>query len=313
MAVRNGLGSVDGTGPDRNERSMTVDAGSAGLGEAGLEASLGQGRAEPNGADGRGSQTVAAVERAADILLHFTKTRMPSLGVTDIASEMGLSKAAVHRVLASLRSRDLIAFDEKTRRYSLGPMALVLGLTCLDRLDIRELAATELPLLSAATGETATMSVVVGDKRVYVDQVTPDREVIMSVTIGEPYPLHAGSSSKVFLAYQSEQEIEKYLSAKLPALTSATVTDPDQLRRELRQIREQGWARSTGERQSGASSVAAPVFNHTGKPVAVVSVCGPADRFDAVADRCREELLATTRRMSRRMGYVSGGVIPGPR
>ncbi|EFC82351.1 IclR family transcriptional regulator [Parafrankia sp. EUN1f] len=290
MAVRNGLGSVEPVAPD--ELSVPSDRASDGISDGVPEA--------------KGSQTVAAVERAADILLHFTRARSASLGITDIASEMGLSKAAVHRVLASLRSRDLIAFDEKARRYSLGPMALVLGLTCLGRLDVREIASAELAQLSEETGETATLSVLAGDQRVYIDQVTPPREVIMSVAVGVPCPLHAGSSSKVFLAFAGEAAIERYLARSLPALTSVTVTDTDRLRRELHAIREQGWAQSAGERQSGAASVAAPVFNHLGQAVAVVSVCGPADRFEAEADRCRAALLAATGRMSYRMGYLPG-------
>ncbi|MEO8347289.1 MAG: IclR family transcriptional regulator, partial [Acidobacteriota bacterium] len=45
----------------------------------------------------------------------------------------GLSKAAVHRVLASLRSRGLVDLDERTRRYSLGVSTMKLGLAYLDR------------------------------------------------------------------------------------------------------------------------------------------------------------------------------------
>lgn len=249
------------------------------------------------------SQTIATVERAADVLLHFAQADGPTMGVTEIAQDLSLSKAAVHRILASLRSRGLIHLDEHTRRYSLGPMAMSLGLSYLSRLDVRRIGGAELPALSAKTHETATLSLRIGDTRVYVDQVTPTREVIMSVSIGQPFPLHAGASSKAFLAFLPEAEIEVYLAKQLTALTAATVVDRARLRAELREIRGRGWAQSRGERQLGAASAAAPVLDHERHPVAVVSVCGPAERFVHDMPTSVEQLLAATGRASRQMGY----------
>lgn len=253
--------------------------------------------------EAKGSQTVAAIERAADILLYFTQVDQADLGITDIAGGVGVSKAAVHRVLASLRSRGLIDLNEVTRRYSLGPAAVVLGLSALDRIDIRKLAVEEMRRLTAETDETTTLSVRSGSSRIYLDQVTPDRPVIMTVTVGKPYPLHAGSSSKAFLAFMSDAQIEDYLSGSLEHLTPLTLTDKDQLRTELGLIRERGWADSAGERQEGAASVAAPVFDATGGAIAVISVCGPVERFEPEKDLCVEKLLAATSRLSARMGY----------
>lgn len=83
----------------------------------------------------------------------------------------------------------------------------------------------------------------------------------------------------------------------------ATITDPGQLRRGLATIRERGFAWSREERQPGAASVAAPVFDHEGAPVTVVSVRGPAERFRTQADRHAKLLLEQVRHLSRRMGF----------
>ena len=246
--------------------------------------------------------TAATVDRAADVLLMFTRSSSPTLGVTEIADSLDLSKAAVHRILSSLRGRGLVELEPGTHRYGLGPLVLSLGLTYLNKLDVRQLGAPELAALSRSTNETATLSIRTGDSRVYIDQVTPDREVLMSVQIGVPHPLHAGSSSKAFLAFLPEEEIERYLRRPLRALTASTITDPDVLRRELALIRERGWASSAGERQAGAGSVAAPVLDHRDHPRAVISVCGPAERFATEVGFCVEQLTAATARLSTQMG-----------
>lgn len=253
------------------------------------------------------SATIATVVRAVDVLMYFKDAPTRDLGVSEIADGLGMSKAAVHRMLASLRVRGLIELDETTRRYSLGVGIMQLGLAYLERVDIRRMAHPELVRLSNRTNETATLSVRVDQRtRVYVDQVLPRREVIMSVSLGVPYPLHAGASSKAFLAFFTEEEIDRYLDNSLEAVTDGTITDTVALLKELKLVRERGWARSAGERKSGAMSVAAPVFDHDGKVAAVVSVCGPKERFEVGFDDCRDALLETAARLSARLGWVPG-------
>ena len=81
-------------------------------------------------------QTIGAVERAADVLNAFTELDGATAGVTELSERLGLSKAVVHRILASLRDRGFVALDERTRRYSLGPASLALGLAYLQQIDV---------------------------------------------------------------------------------------------------------------------------------------------------------------------------------
>lgn len=252
------------------------------------------------------SSSASTVERAADVLLLFASSSATTLGVTEIAQQLGLSKASVHRILSSLRKKGIVEIDPVTRRYLLGPVIVSLGLTYLSKLDVRRVAHPELVALSRETFETATLSIRAGEHRVYVDQVTPDREVLMSVQIGLPHPLHAGASSKAFLAFLPPAEIEFYLENTLEQVTPSTVTDRDQLRRQITEIRRRGYALSFGERQAGAGSVAAPVFDYQNLPIAVISVCGPAERLAQEVDLCAAALLDTTRRVSAQMGNGLG-------
>ncbi len=250
--------------------------------------------------DGR---TVNVLERALDVLLLFSRSA-PTLGVSEIGRELGLSKAVVHRILTTLSSRQLVAVDETSRRYLLGPASLALGRAFLERIDVRDLSREPLRRLSERTNETSTLSIRVRNARVYIDQVTPMRDVKMEVLVGEPFPLHAGASSKAFLAFLSPAEQDAYLAAgPLEPMTDHTVVDVSHLRDELRIIRERGYAVSFGERQAGAASVAAPVYNHESQPTAVISVCGPVERIRGRVDELSKFLLAETTELSVRLGY----------
>lgn len=247
---------------------------------------------------------ITTIERAADVMTLFTKHDTPDLGVTEIAHELDLSKAVVHRVLTTLAAKGFVEVEEETRRYRLGPMALAIGVTYLERIDLRALAQPRLRDLSDRTNETATLSLRYGWERMYVDQVTPNREVKMTVALGRSFPLHAGSSSKAFLAFLTDDEQERYLRENdLEQLTDRTIIDAEQLRRELHRIRERGYAVSFGERQAGAGSLAAPVCDHRGRPAAAVSVCGPLERFREEVDLFAKLLLEVTTDLSRQLGY----------
>lgn len=252
----------------------------------------------------RKGESISGIERALDVLALFVRADTPTLGVTEIAETLGVSKAVVYRQLSAFRSRGFVELEPVTHRYRLGPEILFLGLSYLDQLDVRSLGHETLTELVAATNETATMSVRVGWSRVYVDQVTPQREVKMSVQLGRAFPLHAGASSKAMLAFLPEAAREDYLSNQhLNSLTARTITEPIRLRKELAVIADQGFAVSFGERDASAGSVAAPVFRHDGELAGVISVSGPVERFSAEVEKSSALLLAASRQLSQRLGY----------
>jgi DNA-binding IclR family transcriptional regulator len=249
------------------------------------------------------AQTITAIERATDVLTLFADSGEPTLGVTEIAQALKLSKAVVYRILTSFRAKGFVELDESTRRYSLGPRVLHLGLAYMNRIDVRTLARPVLERLSRETDETATLSLRTGWTRVYVDQFTPDRDVKMVVQLGQQVPLHAGASSKAFLAFMDAAEQDEYLERPLDRLTRKTVTAARTLRKELQEIRERGYAASLGERMEGAGSVAAPILGHEGRPVAVVSVCGPVERFAAEAEDAAKRLVEACAGVSAQLGW----------
>lgn len=252
-------------------------------------------------AEERGA-AISSVERALEVLTLFATSDQPTLGVTEIADQLGYSKAVVHRILSTCRSKGFVDSDG-ARRYRLGSKFVALGLQYLERIDVRAYARPTLVRLCAATNETATLSIRSGWQRLYVDQVTPDRDVKMVVQIGDAFPLHAGSSSKALLAYLKDEECEEYFRrSHLEGLTDLTITDAQILRKELAEIRACGYAVSLGERHAGAASLAAPVFGPGSEPLAVVSLAGPVERFRHEVDDFVDILLDATRSLSEQMG-----------
>jgi len=220
-----------------------------------------------------------SADRVADVLLAFSAAES-SLGVSQIARQLGMSKAVVHRILQSLVARGLLQHNERTHAYGLGPAAVMLGARTLAQMDLRDVARPELMWLRNETQETTTLSLLVNDRRAYIDQFPSPKEIKMTVELGRGYPLHAGASSRVILAHMTPADRERVLTGPLMSLTSETITEEKRLAASLRLVAEKGYATSHGERQSGAGSVAAPVFATGGRVVGAISICGPQYRFD---------------------------------
>ncbi|MQA88306.1 MAG: helix-turn-helix domain-containing protein [Streptosporangiales bacterium] len=247
------------------------------------------------------SGTTSAI-RVADILLLFLHDTA-GIGITDAARRLDLSKAVVHRILQSLEARAFVRFDNSSRRYVLGPAVSALGAQALRRTDLRPAAMPVLRRLQQVTGETSTVSALVGAHRVYLDQVVSLAEIKMTVEIGRAWPLHAGSSSRAILAFAPPELREQVLAGELPRLTPITITDRATLEADLQQDRARGVSVSRGERQPGAASLAAPVLGPEGTAVGSVSVCGPADRFtDEVIARLTQHVIAGAREVSMALG-----------
>lgn len=216
-----------------------------------------------------------AADRVADVLMLFARSDDP-LGVSQIARTLSLSKAVVHRILQSLSSRSLVQPVPGSSSYALGPAAAGLAARAWSQLDVRSLASPVLRRLRDTTRETTTLSVLVGDQRIYLDQFESPQEVKMVVEIGPRFPLHSGASSRAILAHLPQGFVDE---AVRQLVVVKPDTDPEAYVADLALVRERGWAVSLNERNTGAASIAAPFFDVAGNVLGSVSSSGPVSRF----------------------------------
>ncbi|RGE16303.1 IclR family transcriptional regulator [Leucobacter sp. wl10] len=244
-----------------------------------------------------------ATTRAASLLLLFLSGES-AWGVSGIAREMGLAKSVVHRMLQSFVAHGFLVRSPETRKYSLGPAVAALGAAALRSSDLRLAARPGLARLRAATGETVTLCALIDTQRVFIDQLETTHEMKITVALGRQYPLTAGATGRVLLAYLPESKRERILATEPTKLTDQTIPTAEALRDDCERIRELGYAISQGERQSGAASVAAPVFDLDGEVVGAITVCGPTSRLSRERlDDLSAPLTTVTREVSARLGH----------
>jgi IclR family acetate operon transcriptional repressor len=234
------------------------------------------------------------IQRVATILKKVAESPA-GLGVSELAADLGLPKSGVFRIMTDLESVGLLRADKSARRTP-GELLFDLSHLVLGSLNFLELASEHLRRLSEETNETVTFSRAIGSEREYLLQVESPQLIRMSVPLGVMLPLHSGASGQALLAGFDEHQLEQFLQdTALPAVTGNTITDPAQLRERIRQVREEGFAYSQGERDPLASSIATPVIRN-GRPLGAISICGPLPRMSReVAVSFLPSLLRTAR------------------
>jgi IclR family acetate operon transcriptional repressor len=229
---------------------------------------------------------VQSLERALDILEVLSRSER-ELGVTEVGPEVGLANGTVHRLLATLTARDYARQVPGTRKYTLGPKAILLASSARDRLG--PLARPFLRELMEVSQETSNLAGLDRNSVVYIEQVPAKRMVRMFTEPGNRVPAHSSGTGKVLLAYQPEETVDAIIRQNgLRRFTRHTITDEQQLKTELEHIRDQGYATDSEEMEEGVRCLAAPVFGPDGKVLAAISISGPASRLD---QRRLEELI----------------------
>ncbi len=124
--------------------------------------------------------------------------------------------------------------------------------------------------------------------------------------IGHRSPAYSTALGKAMLAFQPLDRWDRLISMiDFVRHTENTITDPNQFREALLQIRRQGYARQDGELILGLGSIAAPIFDHGGEVTAAVNISGLSTEIlhEAKADTLISELLICARDISGKLGY----------
>jgi len=124
--------------------------------------------------------------------------------------------------------------------------------------------------------------------------------------IGSKAPLYAGATSRCLLAFSEKDFIENYLKkAKLKRITKTTITNIEDLRKNLELVRKKGYAESQEELLSGFGALSAPILNHNGVSIAALGLAIPERRYMDEKHRkfCKRELLKVAKNCSNILGY----------
>lgn len=236
---------------------------------------------------------VRSLDRGLGVLRAFS-AQTPAMSLSEVARRTGLTRAAARRLVLTLVELGYVR--ARGREFSLTPRVLDLGYSYLSSVSLPEVAEPHLERLVAEVGESSSVAVLDNDEIVYVARVPTSRIMTVAINVGTRFPAYATSMGRVLLAGLAKSELDTYLRhLELSPLSPLTVSSKSQLRAELEQVQEQGWAIVDQELEEGLRSAAAPIRQVGGEVVAAINVSTQAGRtsLEEIRKTILPQLIAT--------------------
>ncbi len=197
----------------------------------------------------------------------------------DLQIATGLPKATLARMLHTLVAFRLVRHEERDNTYRLGNRLFELAHRVWETFDLRGAAASQLERLALEARETVAIGTLDNDQFVYIDQRSQGGPFGFRIEVGRRAPLYCTAVGKALLAFSTPHDQRAILHRiAIERFTPNTLVDPELLLADLALTRARGYAISNGEHVEGVVSVAAPVFDHTGKAIGAIGIFGPSSR-----------------------------------
>ena len=225
-----------------------------------------------------GTTLIQSLQRAGAILDALTACGDASLA--EISRAVGLNKTTAFYLVKTLLSLGFVAWDEGNRTYSLGLKHLIFGRSVQRRLNIAALSRPSLLRLCVETKETVNLAVPSIYDALIVESFEGSHGVRATSYAGTRAPYHSTACGKAILAFQDEAVCQFVCELRpLAQVTPKTLTDGAALRRQLAEIRVQGYSLDLEENELIANCVAAPIFDGFGEVAGAISISGPTSRM----------------------------------
>jgi DNA-binding IclR family transcriptional regulator len=245
------------------------------------------------------ARNIQSLERAA-AMLRLLAGGERRLGLSDIASALGLAKGTAHGILRTLQAEGFVEQDAASGRYQLGAELLRLGNSYLDVHELRARALVWTDDLARSSGEAVYLGVLHQQGVLVVHHVFRPDDSRQVLEVGAMQPLHSSALGKVLSAFDPVAHSE-VVEAERKAFTDRTASTLTELETVLDLTRARGYASDVEETWEGVASVAAPIHDRHRMPVGAVGITGAVERVcrpDA-KDELRPELIAAVRDCAR--------------
>ena len=234
-------------------------------------------------------------------LIDILASREEAMPLKEISEKAGLHPSTTHRILNDLVSGRFVDRPQPGN-YRLGMRLLELGNLVKGRLNVRDAALVPMRELHKLIQQPVNLSIRQGDEIIYIERAYSERSGMQVVrAIGGRAPLHLTSVGKLFLAADDPQRIRTYAARTgLHGHTKNSITQLDELERELSKVRKYGQASDNEELELGVRCMAAGIYDDQEKLVAGLSISAPSGRLE---DEWLPKLKETTRQISETLGF----------
>lgn len=231
-------------------------------------------------------------------ILTFLARQRGSVPAATIATALELPRSTTYHLLTTLLNHGYVVNGD--RRWALGVRAHDLGTGYVRQEPLALVGRNLVTRLADSVGENAHLAVLHGRDVVYVVEGRAPGRPSLITDVGVRLPAHLTASGRSMLARMTREQILALYpdDAALAGRGEVSITRRD-LREILRTTRERGFATENGEITAGFSSVAVPILDRVGWPLASLALTFTDGSVDAerLASVARDAATEISRRL----------------
>ncbi len=246
--------------------------------------------------------SVPSVTRALNILELLAQSQR-GLTLSDISRRLGLPKSSTHVLIRTLETAGYLRGSKANGKFCFGLKLISLSNMALENLDLREQARPFLLGLMARTGLTVHLAILEGAEAVIIEKIEAPGLLRLATWVGRRLDANSSGVGKALLAFGTDENAAPRLTRLMARYNKNTIFSPERLARELKKVRELGYAFEDEEGEIGFRCIGAPIYDSGNRAVAAVSIAGTTSQItdDRVA-KLASLVKATAGRISAHLG-----------
>jgi DNA-binding IclR family transcriptional regulator len=229
--------------------------------------------------------------------------------VAEVAELLRLPRPTVHRLLDLLAREDMVEADPVSRRWRPSRECQRLGALLTGRRSLVTLAKPVMAEVVRTSEEACLLGVYLpGQHRMtFAAEQSSPNPLSYRIELNRPISVAWGASGRSILAFLPDSEIDAVLAEREQSpVTGDRLPGALSVRRELKQIRQQGFAYTKGQKIPGSRGIAAPILGSDGFAVGSLCLTIPEMRFrEEAKDQLAEMVMRSCRELSSVLGYVA--------
>lgn len=243
------------------------------------------------------------LDRFTEVMNVISENANEGVGVSELSRNINLSKSTVHRMLSGMISHELVIQENHTKKYFLGPKAMIWGSQYLRSQDPSGLMGRYCGEISNKTGLYSYLCSFQRDEVycIYTHQPSNLRNKYF-VHVGQRMPYHSSAAAKVILAYQEPELIDLLLDREpFTSITPFTISNKNDLENEFKQVVREEVAFCHQELELGVSAISVPIFYEKKKTKMSLSIVGESALIETKQEELSQDLKEVSQEASKHL------------
>lgn len=222
---------------------------------------------------------------------------------SEISVALNINKTTVHRLLTTLEHVGFIEQSSESHQYRIGIKLVGICSSRVNDIEIITEAKPHLLALVQQINQPVHLGVYNAGMAIFVDKIDIINTMRIYSAIGRSIPIHCSAIGKALLMDWTDADILSALERfGMKSYTSKTITDPEEIVRQIHVARECGYTEDKGEHEDKVFCFAAPVYDYRNKIVAAISTAAGCEAGDD-PNRIVPFLIQAANHISVALGY----------